>query len=63
IRKFLLLIGKSADFKTFEGIRNFFNWRRGPKEESFNITPVMEAVKILGGTNTGALIVFSRDSA
>ncbi len=62
IRKFLLLIGKSADFKTFEGIRNFFNWRKSPKEESFNITPVMEAVKILGGTNTGALIVFSRDS-
>lgn len=63
IRKFLLLIGKSADFKTFEGIRNFLNWRRNPKTESFNITPVIEAIKILGGTNTGALVVFSRDSA
>ncbi len=63
IRKFLLLIGKSADFKSFDGIRKFFNWRKGRKEEAFNITPVIEAVKILGGTNTGALIVFSRDSA
>ncbi|MCA6078060.1 diadenylate cyclase CdaA [Fulvivirga sedimenti] len=63
IRKFLLLIGKSADFKSLDGIRSFFNWKRSRKEETFNITPVIEAVKILGGTNTGALIVFSRDSA
>lgn len=63
IRKFLLLIGKSADFKSLDGIRNFFNWKKSQKEETFNITPVIEAAKVLGGTNTGALIVFSRDSA
>jgi uncharacterized protein (TIGR00159 family) len=63
IRKFLLLIGKTTDFGKIESFRAFFNMRKRPKDSGFTITPVIEAAKALGGTNTGALIVFSRDSA
>ena len=63
IRKFLLLIGKTTDFnKSTTLFKNFFLGRNRYKEELFNITPIIEAAKTLGGTNTGALIVFSRDS-
>lgn len=63
IRKFLLLIGKTTDFNKPGGFLNsFLIWRKKENHESFNITPVIEAAKTLGGTNTGALIVFSRDS-
>lgn len=63
IRKFLLLIGKTTDFnKSTALFKNFFLGRSRQKGELFNITPIIEAAKALGGTNTGALIVFSRDS-
>lgn len=62
IRKFLLLIGKTTDFNKMSAFRTLFRMRRHQREPSFNITPVIEAAKALGGTNTGALIVFSRDS-
>lgn len=63
IRKFLLLIGKITIFE--EG--NFISNLKGifVKQEDTgwgNITPVIEAVKTLGGTNTGALIVVSKNS-
>ncbi|HNP18131.1 MAG TPA: diadenylate cyclase CdaA [Fulvivirga sp.] len=62
IRKFLLLIGKTTDFNKSSGfLKNFFTGKNN-SSETFNITPVIEAAKTLGGTNTGALIVFSRDS-
>jgi diadenylate cyclase len=63
IRKFLLLIGKTTDFNKSGGfLKNFVLGRNKDYGESFNITPIIEAAKTLGGTNTGALIVFSRDS-
>lgn len=63
IRKFLLLIGKSADFKKSTSKLKALFWKtRGGDGNVFNITPVVEAAKTLGVTNTGALIVFSRDS-
>lgn len=62
IRKFLLLIGKTPFFERDGFIKNIFN-RNSPDEESIRITPIIvEASKTLGGTNTGALIVFSRNS-
>ncbi len=62
IRKFLLLIGKTTDFNKSSGfLKNFFTGKNN-SSETFNITPIIEAAKTLGGTNTGALIVFSRDS-
>ncbi|HEX8548026.1 MAG TPA: diadenylate cyclase CdaA [Cytophagaceae bacterium] len=61
IRKFLLLIGKSSTFN-----ESFFSgWPWGTKvkkPENMNLSPIVETAKILGGTNTGALIVFPRSS-
>jgi len=62
IRKFLLLVGKTTDFNKGNFFKNFLIWKRKESGEAFNITPVIEAVKTLGGTNTGALVVFSKDS-
>lgn len=62
IRKFLLMIGKSTDFNKDNFFQNLFVWRKKVSKNTFNITPVIEACKTLGGSNTGALIVFSRDS-
>lgn len=59
IRKFLLVIGRGTEFR-----ENFFktvgNWRN-TYHDDFNIQQVIEAVKTLKATKTGALIVFSRD--
>jgi diadenylate cyclase len=59
IRKFLLMLGKT----TFINSDNFFKniWSREETVE-LNITQVVEAAKSMGGSNTGALIVFSRDT-
>lgn len=62
IRKFLLMIGKTTDFNKDNFFSNLLIWKRREPKNAFNITPVVEACKILGGSNTGALIVFSRDS-
>src|SRR5882757_2489327 len=60
IRKFLLLIGRSAEFNR-EGIfKSFTNWRSGFHED-FEVHQLIEAAKTLKATRTGALIVFSRD--
>ncbi|HET9487353.1 MAG TPA: diadenylate cyclase CdaA [Chryseosolibacter sp.] len=59
IRKFLLVIGRSTEFR-----ENFFktlaNWRN-TYQDDFDVQQVIEAVKTLKATKTGALIVFSRD--
>ena len=62
IRKFLLLIGKTTDFNKDNIFKYLFIWKKRNPLDSYKITPVIEAAKTLGGTNTGALIVFSRDS-
>lgn len=62
IRKFLLLVGRTTDFNKDSFISNFFRWKRKEQERAYNITPVVEAVRALGATCTGALIVFSRDT-
>lgn len=62
IRKFLLLVGRTNIFE--EG--KFFNsvrfWSQNGNAKRASITPIVEAVKSLAGTNTGALIVLSGDS-
>ena len=62
IRKFLLVIGKTTDFNKDSFFKNLLIWKKDQSEKEFNITPVIEAAKSLGGSNTGALIVFSRNS-
>lgn len=59
IRKFLLLIGKTTYFNRDSFFKPSF---RREDEMETNITQVVEAAKSMGGSNTGALIVFSRDT-
>ncbi len=60
IRKFLLVIGRGTEFKD-----NFFksisNWKN-QYHDDFDINQVIEAVKTLKATKTGAILVFSRDT-
>jgi len=59
IRKFLLVLGRSTEFR--ENIFNALsNWRH-QYHDDFDIGQVMEAAKSLKASKTGALIVFSRD--
>lgn len=60
IRKFLLLIGKTTVFNQANVFMNL--WRRSDQPHAIEITPIVEAAKSLGGSNTGALIVLSRTS-
>lgn len=59
IRKFLLVIGRSTEFRE-NFFRNIAQWRQGT--DDFDVREVIEAVKTLKATRTGALIVFSRDT-
>jgi diadenylate cyclase len=62
IRKFLLLVGKTTAFNN-EKFFNRWPWKKTFKtKETFNLNPVIESAKILGSTNTGALIVFAKSS-
>jgi uncharacterized protein (TIGR00159 family) len=58
-RKFLLILGRSSLFSNDNGWKEMlFFWRK--KENSgFNISPIIDATKVLAGSNTGALIVIS----
>src|SRR4051812_26196770 len=59
IRKFLLVIGRGTEFK--ENIfKSIANWRKSYHED-FDVQQIMESIKSLKATRTGALIVFSRD--
>lgn len=62
IRKFLLMIGKSTAFDRENIMNNFRIWKRAEQQRDFNISPIIEAAKALGVTNTGALIVFTKSS-
>ena len=59
IRKFLLILGRSSILSNDNGLKEMlFFWRK--KENSgFNISPIIDAAKVLAGSNTGALIVIS----
>ncbi len=61
IRKFLVIIGKTTAFNN-DNLFKRWPWKKKSKKSGFDLTPVIEAAKILGGTNTGALVVFSRSS-
>ncbi|MTI31859.1 diadenylate cyclase CdaA [Xanthovirga aplysinae] len=60
IRKFLLLIGKTTVFNQANMFMHF--WKRNINARDLDVTPIVEACKSLGGTNTGALIVLSKSS-
>jgi diadenylate cyclase len=60
LRKFLLLIGRSAEFNRENILKSFSNWRNDYHDD-FDIQQLMDGVKTLKATRTGALIVFSKD--
>jgi uncharacterized protein (TIGR00159 family) len=59
IRKFLLVIGRGTEFRE-NVFKSIANWRNSYHED-FDVHQIIEAVKTLKATRTGALIVFSRD--
>lgn len=63
IRKFLLLLGRAPIFNEGNIFENFKSiWKSKTGYKRADITPLIEAAKTLGGTNTGALIVLSKNS-
>lgn len=63
IRKFLLLLGRTSIFNEGNLFDNFKSiWSSKGNYQKADVTPLIEAAKTLGGTNTGALIVISKNS-
>lgn len=60
IRKFLLLVGKATTINRDSFFKTF--WKKKEEQEKLNLTPIIDASKSLSGSNTGALIVFSKNS-
>lgn len=63
IRKFLLLLGRTHVFREgslWENLKSLWTLKSSNKKSE--IIPVIEAAKTLGGSNTGALIVISKNS-
>jgi uncharacterized protein (TIGR00159 family) len=61
IRKFLLILGKTS-FRNSGVLESILIWRKKRPKINMNITAVIEAAKSLSGSNTGALMVFSRNT-
>lgn len=61
IRKFLLIAGKTASANNKSLLQKFV-FRKTDDTEKLDVSPLIEACKILGGTNTGALIVIAKSS-
>jgi uncharacterized protein (TIGR00159 family) len=61
IRKFLLVIGRSAEINRDNIFKSINNLRYGFHDD-FDVRQLIEAVKSLKATRTGALIVFSKDT-
>lgn len=61
IRKFLLLIGRTSFLSNENFLQELLFWRKR-ETQAFNINPIIEASKSLSGTNTGALMVISKNS-
>lgn len=62
IRKFLLMIGRSSLLSDDNAWKDMLFFWRKKDNESFNITPIIDASKTLAGSNTGALMVISRST-
>lgn len=61
IRKFLLILGKTT-FRQDGMLESLLIWKKKRPKVNMNITAVIEAAKSLSGSNTGALMVFSRNT-
>ncbi|MCU0400061.1 MAG: diadenylate cyclase CdaA [Algoriphagus sp.] len=59
IRKFLLIVGRSSIFSDDNVWKDILFFWRKKENSAFNISPIIDAAKVLAGSNTGALIVIS----
>ncbi len=59
IRKFLLIVGRSSIFSDDNILKDILFFWRKKENSAFNISPIIDASKILAGSNTGALMVIS----
>lgn len=62
IRKFLLIIGRSSLLSQDNSWRNFLFFWRKKENSAFNISPIIDAIKTLAGSNSGALIVITSNT-
>jgi uncharacterized protein (TIGR00159 family) len=63
IRKFLLLLGKTTIFEDGNIWTNIQQlWQEKFDENHLDVSPIIDGIKNMSGSNTGALIVFSRSS-
>jgi diadenylate cyclase len=59
IRKFLLIVGRSSIFSDDNVWKDILFFWKKKENSAFNISPIIDAAKVLAGSNTGALIVIS----
>lgn len=59
IRKFLLILGRSSIFSDDNVWKDLLFFWRKKENSAFNISPIIDATKLLAGSNTGALMVIS----
>lgn len=62
IRKFLLLMGRTSFLEEGKFMQNIRSWITSSQSKRANITPIVESVKFLASTKTGALLVLSAAS-
>jgi diadenylate cyclase len=59
IRKFLLIVGRTSIFSDDNILKDILFFWRKKENSAFNISPIIDASKVLAGSNTGALMVIS----
>lgn len=63
IRKFLLLLGKTTIFDEGNILQNIkLLWKEKFDDNHLDVSPIIDAVKNMSGSNTGALLVFSKNT-
>lgn len=63
IRKFLLLVGRTTALDDGQLVKNLKGiWSTDKRALRSDVTAIVDAAKVLSGSNTGALVVLSRDS-
>jgi len=62
IRKFLLLVGRTTTFQEGQFMKNMRALLKTTVRSKENTTPIVDAMKTLAASKTGALVVLSKDS-
>ena len=62
IRKFLLLLSRTTSFQDGQFIKSITSVIKASRNEGMDPSPIVDAAKSLAASNTGALIVLSKES-